>query len=288
MANWAANRLRFSGSTEEVRSFLEFGFAPDPSFNSREVLNFRAWLPMPDALEGLDRHDAALGVTILTRRPVRQFGKEFDLFENRHVQASGQRSYEALEAWARENKPEWLEAGRASLAANQLTGYACAEDWMDAVWGTAPFFEEFRFDVRLPDQVELAFSTKFTAPEGVIREIARRFPKASVWAAACEHGWNYGYRLQSEGGRLVETNSAIDEALLRDVQGAAYPEPRFTLVELGFREISCEKFWSVANPGGGVPAGFSGVAPELPHDEAGRRRLWIQSVGPNGPDGPEA
>jgi len=284
MTNWAYNRLRFSGSAEDVGEFLTIGFAPDRWAPDREVLNFDAWLPIPDVLRGFDRDDAALGVTILTRHPVRQFGKEFDLFGDRQVKASGQESHEALESWARENKPEWLAAGRASLAAQQQIGYACMDDWVDDFWGTGSMFEEFHFEVREPERVELQFNTKSTGPEGVIREIARRFPKANVWAAAYEHGRNYGYRLQSEGGDLVETHCKIDEALLRDVQGAGYPWREYTLADLGFRETTWEEFWSRFNPGGGIPAGFSAIAPELPTDEAGRRRLWIPGSGPHGPE----
>jgi hypothetical protein len=117
MTNWAENRLRFFGSADDVGEFLRIGFAPEKGHSDREVLDFDAWLPIPDLLRGFDRDDAALGVTILTRHPVRQFCKAFDLFGDPQIKASGQKSHDALEAWAREHRPEWLAAGRASMAA---------------------------------------------------------------------------------------------------------------------------------------------------------------------------
>ena len=85
------------------------------------------------------------------------------------------------------------------------------------------------------------FSTPFNAPEGVYRAIARRFPHAWVWAAAYLRGSRYGYRFEAREGKVEDRSVEIDEALLRDVEGDAYPVPAFNIFGVG-KEITREEF----------------------------------------------
>jgi hypothetical protein len=233
MTNWCQNRLTIEGSPEEIRVFARDCLS---AHNELPIIDFEKILPMPPVLRGLHRavvsklggaypdelSSGVVGMEVIRRTPVaslRWYGSPESVLSHPRVKAFGIESYDDLHAWLLGNDPATLELGRRCLAALDACGHFFEEDWVGEKWGCDPGRVDYHQSYLSDTGYVARFVSPYGAPEGIVRELARRHPGLTSRFVALEEGIDYTFLLTTENGIVKEERPAITDAFIDEVEG---------------------------------------------------------------------
>jgi hypothetical protein len=240
VTNYCQNRLKIVGSPEQIEAFARDCLS---GHDDLPMLDFDKILPMPPVLKGLHRNVASklggafpnelssgvVGMEAIRRTPVaslRGYGQPESVLNHAQVKALGIESYDDLHAWLRNNDPASLELGGKCLAALDACGCCFEEDWVGENWGSDPNRVDYDQSSLSETDYIASFASAWSAPEGVIREIARRDPGLTIRFTALEEGNGYAFMLTNENGALTEEWPTITDAFISEVEGPGEYEDR--------------------------------------------------------------
>ena len=156
--------------------------------------------------------------------PLYSFEAAQSVLDNVRVKAKGIKSYDDLVNWLRDKDPQSLELGHKCLEALEATGNAFEEDWTMETWGTDPSRIDYHAGNLSKTSYNASFVSAWGAPEGIFREIARRYPRLTMRIAALEEGNNYSFLPTVEGGVVTEEQPEITDAFINEVEGPGETE----------------------------------------------------------------
>jgi len=234
VTNYCQNRLRIEGSPTEIEAFARDCLS---LHNGLHVLDFEKILPTPPVLKGLYRHvvsklggefpnrlsSGVVGIEALARKPWQPndgITQPWSVLDDARVKEIGLKNYDDLELWLRKNDPDSLELGRKCLAAFEACGYHFEGDWVDGKWGCNPDRVEHS-EANLTETSYLAaFTSAWSPPEGIFREIARRHPGLTSRFAALEEGNDYTFLLTTRNGTVSEERPAVTDSFIDELEGS--------------------------------------------------------------------
>jgi len=234
VTNYCNNRLLIKGSTAEIGAFVRDCLS---SRDELHVLDFERIRPVPPVVKGLYRSTPSqlggtfpntlasgyVGMEALLRKvPPRydgEVGQPTSILEVDFVQRLGIKNYDDLNRWLERNDPPSLELGRRCLAAFEACGYFFADDWMIDEWGCYPERVDYSRAVLTDTSYEASFVTPDCAPEGILREIARRHSSLTSQFIGLEEGNGYAFTLTTKDNVIREEWPPITDALIDELEG---------------------------------------------------------------------
>jgi hypothetical protein len=221
MTNYCSNVIEVEGSAADLAAFRT------ACINASGNLDFDAIIPIPDSLRGTHKGvgtglgwDAELGAAALGRSQVDfPFGDRTPIFEREPARKAGIRSFEQLEAWLRNHRPQALELGARCLEAREQTGYLLERDWKETNWGTH-HWEGFSIREEGDTRLVAEFATAWAPASGIYHEIARRFPRLAITVSAVEEGNELSYRFSSREGEIKEEEPGLTTKFMEHVEGS--------------------------------------------------------------------
>jgi hypothetical protein len=240
VTNYCENRLTINGSPADIEAFARDSLSLRDGLHE---LDFGKILPMPPVLKGLYRSVVSklggkfpnqlssgwVAMEALARKPTQpphSITQPQSVLNHAQVKELGILTYDDLELWLRANDPASLELGRKCLAAFDACGCHFQDDWMFGKWGCDPdrvqYSEADLSDIRY----QATFVSPDGAPEGIIREIARRHPGLTSRFAALEEGYDYTFVLTANDGEIREERPSVTDAFIDEIEGARAVERR--------------------------------------------------------------
>jgi hypothetical protein len=233
VTNYCQNRLTIEGPSAEIGAFAQDCLSLHDGLH---LLDFEKILPMPPVLKGLHRSvvsrlggefpnrlsSGVVGMEALTRKPVQPvegFTKAESVLDNARVKEIGLRTYDDLDLWLRKNDPASLELGRKCLAAFDACGCYFEGDWVLGKWGCDPDRVEYSQADLGETSYHAAVVSPFGAPEGILREVARRHSGLTSRFTALEEGNDYAFLLTTSNGVVNEERPAITDTFIEEVDG---------------------------------------------------------------------
>lgn len=92
--------------------------------------------------------------------------------------------------------------------------------------GTAPERVEYSYAELTDTTYDAAFESAWSAPEPIVREIARRHPGLAIRFTALEEGNEHTFVLTSKDGLLNEEQPPITDEFIDEVEGTGEAESR--------------------------------------------------------------
>ncbi len=221
MTDYCTNLMEIEGSPADLAAFRA------ACIDARGNLEFEAVLPVPQIQRGTHLGvgnelggDAELGASALSRSQVDfSFGSRTPILEREPARKAGIRSFEELETWLRQHRPQAIELGARCLEAHKQTGFFLERAWKEANWGTH-YWEGFRIREETDTRMAVEFATAWAPAIGIYHEMARRFPQLAITVSAVEEGNELSYRFSSRDGEIMEEEQGLTPEFMEHVAGA--------------------------------------------------------------------
>ncbi|NTF23624.1 hypothetical protein G6L37_35205 [Agrobacterium rubi] len=229
MPNHCTNRLKLSGSAEDVAAFRDLmitvRFASPKSPEEVAVFDFERIIPMPECLPQSENTIAKQFFHILKRD-----GKVIDSWDwmnkfrdnclgpfEKGILLNDDELAELLGA----HDAGDLALAQAMIVAEKETGFTSWYDWSIAKWGTK--WNAYSLRIESEDPFEIRFDTAWAPPIPVFEALAERFPNLHIHCSSFDEGWGFaaeGWFNPPEDGNEYE-DVEPDDAIYERVYGQA-------------------------------------------------------------------